>query len=123
MWICSPAPSLLANGVTGIRIRRDRTCGSSPRRVRQLIQRRHHEPGELAGEMTREIVYHGIDGETMAYDFKKCDECGGPLTEHQYLCGLCRACEEAAKIARRPAETVKPSRGRTHARGHGQKRP
>lgn len=40
-----------------------------------------------------------------------CDRCGRLLESGQWLCGLCHKCEEAAKDARRPVETVKPRRG------------
>ncbi len=68
-------------------------------------------------------MYHG----NRVYDFKRCDECGAPLTERQWLYGLCKRCEEAVrtpKLARgqkpnhwgfgpkqRPVETLKATKG------------
>ncbi len=48
-------------------------------------------------------AYHGID---------RCDNCGQPLEKRQSLCGLCKACEAAAKAPKgRPLETLKPRKG------------
>ncbi len=48
------------------------------------------------------MTYRGID---------KCDGCGQPLKKGQSLSGLCKACEEARKVPKGPAETVIPKRG------------
>ncbi len=53
-------------------------------------------PGHLV------VQYHGID---------RCDGCGQPLEKGQSLSGLCKACEEARKVPKGPAETVIPKRG------------
>jgi hypothetical protein len=47
----------------------------------------------------------------MAYDFRKCDGCGIPLTERQGLSGLCDRCYHALKVAKKPVRVIKPSRG------------
>jgi len=59
--------------------------------------------GRRGGESSRReaMTYRGINF---------CDHCGRPLEPMQWLCGLCRACEEAAKDAKRLVETVKPTR-------------
>ncbi len=49
------------------------------------------------------MTYRGID---------KCDGCGQPLKKGQWLSGLCKACEGAAKAPKgRPLETLKPRKG------------
>ncbi len=40
-----------------------------------------------------------------------CDRCGKRLERGQWLCGLCRVCEAAAKAPKKPTETVIPKRG------------
>ncbi len=41
-----------------------------------------------------------------------CDRCGKRLEDGQWLCGLCKRCEAAAKDAKRPeVETVKSTKG------------
>ena len=47
-------------------------------------------------------MYRGID---------HCDACGQLLEQMQWLVGLCRACEEAAKQKKKRVEVVKPKRG------------
>lgn len=55
------------------------------------------------GERRTEVAYHGID---------RCDACGRPLEQGQWLMGLCRGCEEAAKGSKGfPVETLKPTKG------------
>ncbi len=49
-----------------------------------------------------DVKYSGID---------RCDVCGRPLEEGRSLSGICAKCEAAAKDAKRPVETVKPTRG------------
>ncbi len=48
------------------------------------------------------MKYSGID---------RCDHCGQPLEERRSLSGICAKCEAVAKDAKRPVETVKPTRG------------
>ncbi len=48
------------------------------------------------------MTYRGID---------KCDGCGQPLKKGQWLSGLCKACEAAAKAPKEPTEAVIPKRG------------
>jgi len=43
------------------------------------------------------VQYHGID---------RCDRCGQPLEDGQWLSGLCRVCEEAVRKPTRPVEVV-----------------
>ncbi len=62
-----------------------------------------HQPALFEVRVQRgNVTYHGID---------RCDQCGRPLEPGQGLSGLCKRCEETAKIATRPVETVKPTRG------------
>ncbi len=48
------------------------------------------------------MTYTGID---------KCDHCGQPLEDGQWLSGFCRACEMAQKAPKRPVAIVEPGRG------------
>ena len=48
------------------------------------------------------VQYHGID---------RCDNCGQPLEDGQWLLGLCLVCEQGQKNPKRLVEAVKPGRG------------
>ena len=67
--------------------------GGSPATVKRLA-----EKGKIPvmGKM-----YHGID---------RCDRCGQPLEQGQWLVGLCQSCEQVQKAPKRPVETMKPTK-------------
>ncbi len=56
----------------------------------------------LNGESRVGVTYHGIDC---------CDNCGQLLEQGQWLCGLCRACEQAQKMPKRSVEILEPTKG------------
>ncbi len=61
----------------------------------------HHGSARAWGDSV--VLYHGID---------RCDRCGQPLEQGQWLSGLCKSCEQAQKAPRKkPTETVAPRRG------------
>ena len=43
-------------------------------------------------------------------DLSKCDRCGQPLAEREWISGVCSRCHEAEK-APKPVEELKPRKG------------
>ena len=60
----------------------------------------HHGSARAWGHLV--VQYHGID---------RCDRCGQPLEDGQWLSGLCERCEQAEKPKKRPVEVVEPAKG------------